>query len=74
MELHTGIPSIEEAIRLYVNKYARTIKVKDLVDSFNKRLTELKAEAEIQERIQHNKEEKARLDAEISKIQKITAP
>ena len=69
LELHTGIPSIEEAIRLYVNKYARTIKVKDLVDSFNERLTELKAEAEIQEQIQHNKEEKARLDAEISKIQ-----
>ena len=69
LELHTGIPSIEEAIRLYVNKYARTIKVKDLVDSFNKRLTELNAEAEILERIQHNKEEKACLDAEISKIQ-----
>lgn len=40
-----------------------------MVDSFNKRLTELKAEAEIQERIQQNKEEKVRLDAEISKIQ-----
>lgn len=70
LELHSGVPSIEEAIRLYVNKYARTIKVKDLVDAFNKRLTELKAEAEIEERIQQNKEEKDRIDAEISKIQK----
>ena len=70
LELHSGIPSVEEAIRLYVNKYARTIKVKDLVDAFNKRLIELKAEAEIQEMIQHNKEEKKRLDGEISKIQK----
>lgn len=70
IELHTGIPSIEEAIRLYVNKYARTIKVKDLVDAFNKRLTELKAEAELLEHIQNNKEEKFRLDCEISKIQK----
>lgn len=70
IELHTGIPSIEEAIRLYVNKYARTIKVKDLVDAFNKRLTELKAEAELLEHIQNNKEEKSRLDCEISKIQK----
>lgn len=69
VELHTGIPSIEEAIRLYVNKYARTIKVKDLVDAFNKRLTELEAIAKIQERIQNDKKEKARLDAEISKIQ-----
>lgn len=70
IELHTGIPSIEEAIRLYVNKYARTIKVKDLVDAFNQRLTELKAEAELLEHIQNNKEEKSRLDSEISKIQK----
>jgi len=69
LEMHTGIPSIEEAIRLYVNKYARTIKVKDLVDAFNKRLTELKAEAEIQELIQRNKEEKVRLDSEITRIQ-----
>lgn len=67
--VHSGIPSIEEAIRLYVNKYARTIKVKDLVDSFNKRLVELEAVAKIQERIQNDKQEKERLDREISKIQ-----
>lgn len=69
LELHSGIPSIEEAIRLYVNKYARTIKVKDLVDAFNQRLTELKTEAEIMNSIQRDKEAKAILDAEISKIQ-----
>lgn len=69
VEVHTGIPSIEEAIRLYVNKYARTMKVKDLVDSFNKRLKELRAEAEIQERIQNNEAEKKRLDEEISRIE-----
>lgn len=67
--VHTGIPSIEEAIRLYVNKYARTIKVKDLVDAFNQRLTELKAEAELHERIQQNINEKARLENEIATIQ-----
>lgn len=69
LELHSGLPSIEEAIRLYVNKYARTIKVRDLVDAFNQRLTELKAEAEIVDRIRQDKEAKAILDAEISKIQ-----
>lgn len=70
IELHTGIPSIEEAIRLYVNKYARTIKVKDLVDAFNKRLTELKAESELLEHIRESKLERSRIDDEISKIQK----
>lgn len=70
LEVHSGIPSIEEAIRLYVNKYARTMKVKDLVDAFNKRLTELNAEAELLDHIKNDKEEKSRLDSEISKIQK----
>ena len=32
--IHCGIYSIEEAIKAYVKKYARTKKVKDLVDSF----------------------------------------
>ena len=32
--VHCGIYSIEEAIKAYVKKYARTKKVKDLVDSF----------------------------------------
>lgn len=32
--IHCGIYSIEEAIKAYVKKYAKTKKVKDLVDSF----------------------------------------
>ena len=53
-ELHTGIPSIEEAIRLYVNKYARTMKVKDLVDSFNQHLVSHKAVVEFEKRFIEN--------------------
>ena len=41
VEYYSGICSIEEAIRLYINKYARTTKVCDLVLSFNNRLNEL---------------------------------
>lgn len=70
LEVHTGVPSIEEAIRLYVNKYARTMKVKDLVDSFNKRLKELRTEVEIQKRIHENQAEKEKLDKEITKIER----
>ena len=65
-ELHTGIPSIEEAIRLYVNKYARTMKVRDLVDSFNQRLKSLKAVAEFEKQLRDNKEEKERLLSKIA--------
>lgn len=68
IELHTGIPSIEEAIRLYVNKYARTMKVRDLVDSFNKRLVELRAIANLEKRLRDNKAEKERLLSEIDSI------
>ncbi|MCA9765241.1 MAG: dynamin family protein [Carnobacterium sp.] len=33
--IHSGIPSVEEAINLYVNKYAIPQKIKTLVDTFN---------------------------------------
>ena len=69
IELHTGIPSIEEAIRLYVNKYARTMKVRDLVDSFNKRLVELRAFANLERELRENIVERERLIFEISSIQ-----
>lgn len=68
VEIHTGIPSIEEAIRLYINKYARTMKVKDLVDSFNLRLIELQAKANLEKCLRDNREEKERLLSEIDLI------
>lgn len=69
LEVHTGIPSVEEAIRLYVNKYARTIKVRDLVYSFNNKLKELNAEAELIDSIKDNESDKQKLEKEISKIE-----
>lgn len=68
-ELHTGIPSIEEAIRQYVNKYARTMKVKDLVDSFNQRLVSLKAVADFEKQLRDNIQEKERLLSEIATME-----
>ena len=32
--IHTGIPSLEKVIRLYIEKYAMAIKIKDLTDLF----------------------------------------
>lgn len=65
---HTGIPSIEEAIRLYVCKYARTMKVKDLVDSFNNRLIELRAVAKLKAGISANEKKSKKLSQEIDRI------
>ncbi len=36
--IHSGIPAIEAAIRLYVDKYARTAKIRGIVDTFEHRL------------------------------------
>lgn len=59
--IHTGIRSLEEAISLYVNKYARTTKIKDLIDAFNKKLEEVNAFEKLKEQIKeeiikHNKD------------------
>lgn len=36
--IHTGVPSLEAAIKLYVEKYARPAKIRTLVDTFRGRL------------------------------------
>jgi hypothetical protein len=40
--IHTGIISIEAAIRQYVQKYAKTAKVKNVVDTFIHKIEEVK--------------------------------
>lgn len=69
IEIHSGIVSIEQAISLYVNKYARTQKVRDLVDTFNNRLNELKAIASLKADIRDNVKKKEELDEAIKVIQ-----
>lgn len=69
IEIHSGIVSIEQAISLYVNKYARTQKVRDLVDTFNNRLNELKAIASLKADIRDNVKKREELDEAIKVIQ-----
>ena len=67
---HTGVKSIEEAINQYVNKYARTTKVNDLIQSFDGTLKELATVSKIEEAIRNDKSKKAELEKQIEKIQK----
>lgn len=69
LEIHTGIVSIEQAIAQYINKYARTTKVCDLVLSFNEKLNELAAIAHLEEAIRKDKTAKAELEKQIMIIQ-----
>ena len=68
LEMHTGIVSIEQAIAQYINKYARTTKVFDLVQSFNEKLKEVAAVAHLEEAIREDKNAKAELEKQIAKI------
>ena len=68
VEIHTGIVSIEQAVSQYINKYARTTKVSDLVLAFNDKLNELAAVAHIEEAIHKDKEAKAALEKQIAQI------
>lgn len=71
VEIHSGIVSIEEAVALYINKYARALKVKDLVESFNNRLKELAAIESLKEDIRYSEERKAKLNQDIERIKGI---
>lgn len=68
VEIHTGIVSIEQAISQYINKYARTTKVCDLVQSFKDKLDELSAVAHLQDAIAKDKNKKAELEKLIQTI------
>ena len=68
IEIHTGIVSVEQAIAQYINKYARTTKVFDLVQSFNEKLNELAAVAYLEDAIRKDKKAKAELEKQISTI------
>lgn len=68
IEIHSGVVSIEKAIELYINKYARTIKVYDLVQSFNARLIELAAVATLEQDIKNDAAKKAKLEEDINVI------
>lgn len=67
-EIHTGIVSIEQAINLYINKYARTTKIYALVQSFNDKLKELCAVEHLQEAIRKDKEAREKLEKQIEVI------
>jgi gas vesicle protein len=71
IEYYSGIRNIEEAIRLYINKYARTTKVCDLVLSFRSQLTELATMAKLEDSIRRDADFKKRLGQEIAKAKSL---
>lgn len=54
--IHSGIIPIEEAIKIYTEKYSKTLKIKNIVDTFQKKLESQAYFTKLAEEIAQNKE------------------
>ena len=67
--IHTGIPSIEAAIRQYVMKYAKTAKIKNIVDTFIGRLDAAGSMENTKKEIMQNQEQADKIIRQINAIE-----
>lgn len=68
--IHCGVVPIEEAIRLYVQKYAKTAKIKNIVDTFESRLQSAQSFEETKMEVAKRKEEYSKIKNTITIIEK----
>ena len=55
--IHSGIIPIEEAIKIYTEKYSKTLKIKNIVDTFQKKLETQKCFVNLGKNIAKNRDE-----------------
>ncbi len=68
--VHSGVISIEAAIRQYVQKYAKTAKVKNIVDTFMHKLEEVGCFEKTKQELAKNRDEGDCIAREIENIRK----
>lgn len=68
--IHTGVVSIEAAIRQYVKKYAKTAKIKNIVDTFIHKLEEVGCFEETKRELAKNRDESERIVKHIENIKR----
>lgn len=68
--IHTGIVSVEAAIRQYVQKYAKTSKIKNIVDTFMHKLDEVGCFEETKRELAKNRDESDKIVKSINAIRK----
>lgn len=66
--IHTGVVSIEAAIRQYVQKYAKTAKVKNIVDTFMHKLDEVGCFEKTKQELAKNLEDGQRIAHQIEAV------
>ncbi len=68
--IHCGIVPIEMAIKMYVQKYAKTAKIKNIVDTFSKHLESAKSFEKTRQEITENQDRQREVLANIEIIRK----
>lgn len=68
--IHAGIVPIEAAIRMYVQKYAKTAKIKNIIDTFIKKLESTQSFEKTKQEIATNRDEQKEILAQIDVIKK----
>ena len=68
--IHCGIVPIEMAIKMYVQKYAKTAKIKNIVDTFSKRLESAKSFETTKQEIAENQDKQKEILTNIEIIKK----
>ncbi|MGP1599089.1 dynamin family protein [Peptoanaerobacter stomatis] len=68
--IHCGIIPIELAIKTYVQKYAKTAKIKNIVDTFSKNLESAKSFEETKKEISQNQDKQREILANIDSIKR----
>lgn len=66
--IHTGVISVEAAIRQYVEKYAKTAKIKNIVDTFMHKLDEVGCFEETKRELAKNRDESEKIVKHIEAI------
>ena len=66
--IHSGVVPVEEAIRMSVLKYAKTAKIKNIVDTFIKKLESAKSFELTKEEISSNEKERDEIVSQIDAI------
>lgn len=68
--IHCGIIPIELAIKMYVQKYAKTAKIKNIVDTFSKNLESARSFEEIKKEISQNQNKQREILENIESIKR----
>ena len=66
--IHTGVPSLEAAISQYVDKYARTDKIKTLVHTFINKLENLETVSKLKNAIATNAEARKNIGKKMAEV------